>query len=309
MPGTSIKNRKLTKVVDGDTIKVEIEGKEESLRLCCLDTEESWAGGSKPVTNAGKLASKWAKSYFGVNQEGFPENGNEIKVDIEFDTNDPVPVCLKKHRGNFGRLICYVHKGGENYNIKAVENGWSPYFVKYGRSRLYHEKYLTAEANAQSKRSAIWDPSTNAGGNYRNYEELIPWWHFRDSIIQDYRHFGIQAGVKSVRLDYDDIVEAAKANSNITVICDLQSGVNKWTEDAALIYAGSLQHKFNLWVPDRNSEPSQAILNLIVTRYSGRGRSYVYVSGISNLYPQSENGKPQIVLTDVRQLSDIPPGN
>lgn len=131
----------------------------------------------------------------------------------------------------------------------------------------------------------------------------------RDSIIQDYRHYGIQAGVKSVRLDYDDIVNAAKAKSNITVICDLQSGVNKWSGDGALIYAGSLQHKFNLWVPDRDSEPSQAILNLIETRYSGRGRSYVYVSGVSSLYPQSENGKPQIVLTDVRQLSDIPPGN
>jgi micrococcal nuclease len=303
-----MKGLKLTKVVDGDTIKVEISGNEESLRLCCLDTEESWVGGSKPVTNAGKLASKWAKNYFGVGEDGFPDNGDEITVDVEFDTSDPMPECLRKHRGNYGRLICYVHKGGENYNLKAIENGWSPYFVKYGRSRLYHNEFLIAEANAQSKILAIWDPATNAVGNVRKYNELIPWWHLRDSVIQDFRRFGIQGGVQSVRFDYEDIVEAAKSGSDLTVLCDLQSGVNRWSGNGALIYAGSLQHKFNLWIPDSDSQSSQAILNLIDTRYSYRGRGYVYVSGKASLYPQNDNGKPQIVLDNTRQLSDLPPG-
>ncbi len=308
MSGTTMKGLKLTKVVDGDTLKVEISGNEESLRLCCLDTEESWAGGSKPVTNAGKLASKWAKKYFGVGEDGFPDNGDEITVDVEFDTSDPMPECLRKHRGNYGRLICYVHKDGENYNLKAVENGWSPYFVKYGRSRLYHNEFLIAEANAQSKILAIWDPATNEVGNVRNYNELIPWWHLRDSVIQDFRRFGIQGGVQSVRFDYEDIVEAAKSGSDLTVLCDLQSGVNKWSGNGALIYAGSLQHKFNLWIPDRDSQSSQAVMNLIDTRYSYKGRGYVYVSGKASLYPQNDNGKPQIVLDNIRQLSDLPPG-
>ena len=44
--GTRIQNLKVTKVVDGDTIKVLIEGEEESLRLICVDTEESYPGGS-----------------------------------------------------------------------------------------------------------------------------------------------------------------------------------------------------------------------------------------------------------------------
>ena len=306
MSGTIIEGLKLTKVLDGDTVKVVMDGDEESLRLCCLDTEESRAGGSKPLTNAGRLASKWAKEYFGVNEEGFPTN--DVFVDIEFDTNDPVHVCLKKHRGNYGRLICYVHKGGENYNLKVVEQGWSPYFVKYGRSRLYHSDFLVAEAEAQSKGIAIWDPMTNAGGNARDYEELIPWWHLRDSVIQDFRQFGIQAGVQSVRLDYEDIIEAAKSASEMTVFCDLQGGINKWPGDGALVFAGSPTHKFNLWIPDRDSAPAQAILNLIETRYSGRGRGYVYVSGKANLYPANDSGKPQIVLTDVAQLSDLPPG-
>ena len=85
MPGTTIEDLKLTKVVDGDTVKVEIDGKEESLRLCCLDTEESWVGGSKPVTNAGKLASKWAKEYFGVNEEGFPTGNVTVTAIAKLD--------------------------------------------------------------------------------------------------------------------------------------------------------------------------------------------------------------------------------
>ena len=96
MKGTSVENLKLTKVVDGDTIKVLMDGSEESLRLACLDTEETQAGGTKPVTNAGRLASAWAKAYFGADENGVPTS--DVRIDIEFDTNDPLPVCHRKHR-------------------------------------------------------------------------------------------------------------------------------------------------------------------------------------------------------------------
>lgn len=306
MSGTKIEGLKLTKVVDGDTIKVELDDAVELLRLICLDTEESWPGGSKPVTTAGKLASKWAKEYFGADEDGFPTA--EVLVDIEFDTNDPVNLCLKKHRGNYGRLICYVYKNGENYNFKAVEEGWSPYFVKYGRSRLYHDEFLQAEAQAQSENLAIWDPETNAGGNKREYEQLISWWYLRSSVVEDYRKFGIQASAKSVRIDYAEILDAAGQQSNITVFCDLQSGINKGTNNGALVYAGSPHHKFNLWIPDHESAAAAGILNLVEKRYAGYGRGYVYVSGQASLWPPNDGGKPQIVLTDVAQLSDLPPG-
>ncbi len=303
MAGTGMKALKLLKVIDGDTVKVEINSKDESLRLCCLDTEESWSGGSKPVTNAGKLASKWAKKFFGVKDNGFPEVNDEIMVDIEFDTNDPVPECLKKHRGNYNRLICYIFKEGVNYNLEVVKKGWSPYFVKYGRSRRYHDEFLDAESVAQARGVAVWNPDTNAGGKSRDYETLIPWWHLRESVIHDFRRFGIQGGVQSVRLDYEDIVEAAESGSEMTILCDLQGGISR-RGNGALIFAGSPTQKFNLWIPDWGSQPSQDILRLIGTRYSGRGRGYVYVSGEASLY----RGKPQIVLAGTDQLSDQPPG-
>ncbi len=304
MKGTVIRNLKLTKVVDGDTIKLLLDNQEESIRFACLDTEESQRGGSKPVTNAGILASKWAKEYFGANEEGMPIG--DVRVDLEFDTDDPVEVCLRKHRGNYGRLICYVYQAGEqeNSNLRIVREGWSPYFVKYGRSRLYHRQFMAAEANAQSQGLAIWNPATNGGGNRRDYTTLIPWWHLRDSVVQDYRSLDSQAEVLSVRLDYEAIVAAAQAGKEITVFCDLQGGINKWPGNGALIYAGSKFQKFNLWIPDPDSAAAQTILRLIETRYANSGRGYVYVSGQASLYPPNPDGKPQIVLTDVNQLAD-----
>lgn len=112
----------------------------------------------------------------------------------------------------------------------------------------------------------------------------------------------------SVRVDYEAIVEAAKASNQLTVLCDLQSGINAWTGGGALIYAGSLFHKLNLWIPNRHSPAAQAILRLIEKRYGSQGRNYVYVSGEASLYPPNSQGKPQIVITDVEQRRDFPPG-
>lgn len=308
MKGTGIKNLKLIKVIDGDTIKLRLNNEQESIRLICLDTEESQHGSDKPITNAGILASKWAKQYFGANEQGIP-NG-DVHVALEFDTNDPVQVCLNKHRDNYGRLLCYVYKAGdpENSNVRIVREGWSPYFVKYGRSRLYHRQFVEAEVEAQAKGLGIWDPKTDAGGNHRDYAMLIPWWSLRDSVVQDYRYMGIQAGVLSVRLDYDHLLEAARVGNEVTVFCDLQAGIDQWPGNGALIYAGSKFQKFNLWIPDKDSATAQTILRLIETRYANSGRGYVYVSGGASLYPPNAEGKPQIVITEVKQLADFPPG-
>ncbi|SES84868.1 micrococcal nuclease [Methanococcoides vulcani] len=295
--GTRIENLQVTKVVDGDTIKVLIKGEEETLRLIDVDTEESYSGGSKPVTKAGKAATEMAKEYFTSPGGGF------VQVSIEFDTDDPEHVCLAKHRGNYNRLLCYVHKGDENYNLKLVKEGWSPYFVKYGRSRLYHEEFMIAEAEAQANNLQIWNPETNCGGLSRDYTTLLPWWSLRASVIEDYREIGVDAGVLSVRLDYETIKKTAENEEFATVFCDLQSGINKWTGGGALIYAGSKHHKFNLWIPNVDGEEAAPLLQLIEKRYAKHGRGYVYVSGKVKKYKY----KPQIVLTDLEQLSDFPP--
>ncbi|MEG5042176.1 MULTISPECIES: thermonuclease family protein [unclassified Microcoleus] len=293
---TRIPNLQITKVVDGDSIKIFLNGKTESLRLICVDTEESHSGGSKPITAAGKAASEMAKKYFGT------ADGGLATVDIEFDTDDPIEIAVEKHRDNYGRLLCYVHKEGENYNLKLIAEGWSPYFVKYGRSRLYHRKMTEAESAAKAYNLMIWNPIINAKIPSRNYANLLPWWSMRASIVEEFRLSEATAGALSLRLHYQKILAASERAKSITIFCDLQAGITKWIGGSALIYAGSVYHKLDLWIPDAETDERAPLKRLIEKRYAGLGRGYVYVSGKVEQY----KGKPQIVLKGIKQLSDFP---
>ena len=301
--GTRIEGLQVVRVIDGDTIRVVMpNGEEESLRLAGVDTEESQPGAAtpdKPVTEAGKAASEMAKAYFAT------AGGGLAQVDLEFETDGPVDTTALRFRDNYGRLLCYIHKGAENYNLKLVREGWSPYFVKYGRSRLYHAELLAAEARAQAEERVIWNPTTNGGGATRPYERLIPWWDRRAAIVEDFRRRDPDAGVLSVRLDYERILALMDGDRDATILCDLQAGINQWTGGGAVIFAGSVQHPLNLWIDDVTTDAAHLILRLIDKRYGGTGqRNYVYVTGRVEAY----RGRPQIVLTDPAQLSDLPTG-
>lgn len=297
--GTRIADLQITRVVDGDTIRVALDDGEESLRLTCVDTEESLPGSDKPVTLAGKAASDMAKAYFGA------AGGEFTRVDLEFDTEDPIDVCLVKHRDNYGRLLCYVYKAEENYNVKLVKEGWSPYFVKYGRSRLYDEQFMASEAEAQAGNRVVWDPDYNGAEASREYDMLVPWWWLRAAVVDDYRRLARPEGVLSVRLDYQKLMDLMNANQPATILCDLQAGVNRWSGGGAVIYAGSVTHKFNLWIPDARNEDMAPLIRLIEKRYAHQGRGYVYVSGEVTDY----RGIPQIELTNPEQFADIPPAD
>lgn len=297
MEGTLIRGISVTKVIDGDTIKVSLNGKDESIRLAVVDTEESQPGGDKPVTKAGLAAAAMAKHYFSNSDNSYAQ------IDLQFDTADPVEQSLDKHRDNYGRLLAYVLKQGENFNLKLVREGWSPYFVKYGRSRLYHSDFLNAEAQAQANDRVIWNEGFNAGGPTRDYQSLLPWWGLRDAIVEEYRR---AAGNKvlSVRLDYQKILAAAAKQQTITVFCDLQAGVQRWLNDSALIFAGSKFHRFDLKIPDIYSDSMADVIRLIQKRYAGQARGYVYVQGKVSLY---KDDTPEMIISDIKQLTDVPP--
>ncbi len=295
--GTRIKNLQVTKVVDGDTIKVLLNDKREFLRLDCVDTEEILNHDSKPRTNAGIAAAEMAQQYF-TNEHGFL-----TKIDIEFDDNEPVEVCLEKYRDHHGRLICCVHKYGENFNLKLIKEGWSPYFIKYGNSRLYHQEMMEAEADAQSHNRIIWNRQTNESSAFRNYTILMPWWSLRASIVDDFRRYGQPNGVLSVRLDYPQILLAAMQQQKITIFCDLQEGITKWIGNSAIIHTGTKDHSLKLWIPEATDEKYAPLVYLINKRYTGLGRGYVYVTGQVTMY----RDKPEITLTSLQQLSDFCP--
>lgn len=292
---TRIEHLPVLDVVDGDTLHIELHGKRETLRFCGIDTEESKGNSGKPITKAGKMASEMAKEYF-------RQGDGWCHIDIEFETDDLEDVCLTKHRDKYGRLLCYIHCHNENFNLKLIREGWSPYFVKYGYSRVYHEAFQKAQQEAQDSRLVIWNPKTNQGGPSRDYDDLMPWWERRGQRVQIFRDRGKPNGALEVREDYDSIQKYVGSEQHVTVFCDLQGGISARPGTGAVIDVGTRTRPFSLWLPDAESDSQQKLIEHIEAKYARRGVGFAYITGAITQYKD----KLQIVLQDEKQLSEQP---
>lgn len=192
-PGLTIGEFHLTKVTDGDTIRV--DGLESALRLVGLDAEETFKnehdrraaetdfnaylvakrGDSKhPVKAAsplGEAAKEFAKAFF----------KDHTRVRLERDD-------AREIRDRYDRYLAYVfiEKDGRwiNYNVECVRAGMSPYFTKYGFSRRFHDDFVAAEAEAKAASRGIWDPALP---HYPDYDERKVWWDARGEFIARYQ--------------------------------------------------------------------------------------------------------------------------
>ncbi len=125
------------KVVDGDTIKVDIEGKVETLRLIGLDTPEI-VDPRKPVQCYGYEASKKAKEIL-----------TEQKIVLEADET-------QGDRDKYGRLLRYVFlENGENFNKMMISEGYGHQYT-YNKPYKYLEEFKLAEQTARDKKKGLW---------------------------------------------------------------------------------------------------------------------------------------------------------
>lgn len=305
---TTIKGTHLTvrfsRVVDGDTVRVFLpnQDEDESLRILALDTEESFSTGGKPVTPWGLKAKARAEEFFAGAQE----------VTIEFPGNERVEECLRKYRGNFGRLLTFVHRDGVDFQEMMIREGYSPYFMKYGNAQFsgHHRRYVEAERQAQRDNLGVWDQLGVNGGEIRNYAALGAWWKLRARVIDDYR--ALKARVPSLlntRLDYEVILEKAGAGEMATIFTEFRS-IRRVGGDHGLISYGGEDRPFSVFIPNMESETGQQIVQLMRSRYISAGedhprRSYGYISGALSLFRDN----PQMVVTSVDQVTDdLPAG-
>ena len=128
---------KVIRVVDGDTIVVNYQGKYEKVRLLCVNTPESVHPDKKQNIPMGKVASDYAKKRL-----------KGKYVDMEFEG---------PKRGKYGRLLAYVIVDGVNFNLELVEQGLSPYYIKYGLSQKYDKEFREAEQYARDHKLNIWE--------------------------------------------------------------------------------------------------------------------------------------------------------
>ncbi|MEA5471819.1 thermonuclease family protein [Spirulina sp. 06S082] len=295
------------RVVDGDTIRVFLPGieKDESLRILAIDTEESNAGNSKAVTPWGDKAKERAEELF---------QPNDI-ITLEFPGNEDIETCLQRYRGNFGRLLVFVHKGEIDFQETMIAEGYSPYFVKYGNAIFpdKHQRYIQAERKAQEKNLGVWNQITVNQTEINNYAALGTWWQLRARIIDEYRRIKPQhQNLFNSRLDFFKLIEKAKnkTSEQVTIFTELRS-IRRISQRSGLIKIGSIQQPFSLFLPDLDSETGQETIALLNSRYISREntyprRSYAYVTGTLRLFKNA----PQISIVSPAQITDeMPSGN
>lgn len=304
MPEGTTTEATVVRVVDGDTIRVTIPNHpdEESLRILALDTEESHAGGSKPVTPLGHKAKARAEQFF--------QAGDTVL--LKFPGDEPLNVCLTKYRGNFGRLLLFVHMDNEDFQETMIREGFSPYFTKYGNASFedHHERYRTAERSAQAEFVGIWDQIGENGSEIRNYAALSTWWSMRAQVIDEYRELKASTAngdLLNSRLDFEEIKQRAESGDTVTVFTELRE-ILQVRQNSAIVRIGSIQQPFAVFIPDVFTADGEDLVNILRTRYIAEGedhprRSYAYVTGELSLFRDS----PQITVTDPAQVTDEMP--
>lgn len=128
---------KVIKVVDGDTLDLEINDKTERVRLIGIDTPET-VDPRKPVECFGKEASNKAKLVL---------SGKEVK--FESDSTQDV-------RDKYGRLLGYVFLAdGSNFNQMMIEEGFA-YEYTYHLAYKYQEEFKSAQKEAEDYKKGLW---------------------------------------------------------------------------------------------------------------------------------------------------------
>jgi micrococcal nuclease len=129
----------VTEVVDGDTIKVRIDGQAQTVRLIGVDTPETVAPG-QPVECFGIEASNFLKDLL-------------IGKSVEL-TADPTQDDIDK----YGRLLRYVYMEDATFvNHKLILEGYAyeyTYDVPYESQSLFQ----TAQAEAENENRGLWGP-------------------------------------------------------------------------------------------------------------------------------------------------------
>ncbi|MYL35551.1 thermonuclease family protein [Pontibacillus yanchengensis] len=129
------KSATVTRVVDGDTIEVNVDGETEDVRMLLVDTPET-KHPSKPVQPFGPEASEFAKEKL---------SGKEIT--LEFDG---------PKRDKYDRLLAYVWVDDKNFNKMLLEEGLARYAYVYDPPYTYSQEFMKAQNRAKDAEKGIW---------------------------------------------------------------------------------------------------------------------------------------------------------
>lgn len=123
-------------ITDGDTVKVAIDGKPETVRLLGIDTPET-KDPRKPVQCFGKESTDFITSL---------ALGKYVRLDADVSQGD---------RDKYRRLLRYVYlEDGTNVNAAMVKNGYAVAYVRYPVAQI--EEYKQLQQAAEQNNLGLW---------------------------------------------------------------------------------------------------------------------------------------------------------
>ena len=135
---------RVVRVVDGDTIRVNVNGTEEIVRLIGIDTPEL-VDTRRPVECFAQEASQKANALLANRMV-------RLESDPTQDTRDV-----------FGRLLAYAYRDdGLFFNQHMIETGYA-FEYTYRTPYQFQQEFKTAEQNARTNNLGLWSPDTCAG--------------------------------------------------------------------------------------------------------------------------------------------------
>lgn len=148
-PDDTVKaNARVVRVVDGDTLVVDVAGNDERVRLIGIDTPESVKQGS-PVECFGKEASAHTKALL--------RRGTPIRLVLDVEERD-----------RFDRLLAYVYRAsdGEFVNLALARDGYAG-VLTYPPNVAHVDDFRAAVSDARRDGRGLWsacngDPPVDA---------------------------------------------------------------------------------------------------------------------------------------------------
>ncbi len=133
-PTTTPDEVKVVKVIDGDTIDVNIGGKTFTVRYIGVDTPET-VHPSKPVEYFGQEASQKNRELVG---------GKIVRLEKDVSETD-----------KYGRLLRYVWVGDMMVNAELVRLGYAQ-AISYPPDVKYQDLFLKLQAEARNNGRGLW---------------------------------------------------------------------------------------------------------------------------------------------------------
>lgn len=134
---------KVVKVIDGDTIVVDIGGKNETIRLIGIDAPEI-GGGSRSKKCFGKEAEEFARKLL-----------SDASVELKKDES-------QNDRDKYNRLLRYaIMEDGNNFNEQMISGGLAREYT-YKTPYKYQKEFKNAENEARNEKKGLWGACTKS---------------------------------------------------------------------------------------------------------------------------------------------------